>query len=657
MASFGRWAAVCAVAMSVSAAAWAQIPPTPAGWGPEQAASKTSDYVARQLDVVKSNAPDRELKPALRRIQMLRPDDPVALAQLALKVGPEGSDQDFLDILAFRPDDDLANLYLAGNLSDEGYVDLALPFFAKAAAQRPEAGWLQYDAGMNAFFAEDDAACITYLGRAISAGLAGDRTLTQAYLKRGECYARAGKTKEAKADFSKIEGYGGAYSVRMLSDGAYGKCQGGSLDARTKKAAAIADDWKTYEGYRDLTKVLVCDPKHIGALTERLKLESRDRNLTRHHLVHSIQLKNLQDGGKTYADRAAPLQPRSAAEMLTEGQAADMTNEAGRMRAAYLASRVLMMEPGNAQARLLRARAITNLGIGPLAALAWDDATRALQSDPKLATAHFVRALLFTRGNGLNEAATELTAAIAISPGDMRFYALRGEVYAELGRNEPAIQDLTRVLASSPKDMTSLISRAKANHGLGRHQAALNDLDAAFGVDPKNFRVRAATVQVLDAVGRRDDADAVHIMLLQDFATEAKASDYLSKRASPALLAKAETVKNGLALQARETRAQDQFQRFVNEYSPAENVFDTLLYQMGRADSATDPEKAMANIRSSAESADRRLKTAKRLGSDLLQSDLAEALSPELLGKLASYLSHVESMQADLARIQEAMGE
>ena len=487
MMKFGMLAAAFVALLLGVGAAHAQLQATPAGWEAEQAIDKSAAWVDEQIAVYERKEPAANIKLALRRAQMLLPDDPMVPNQLAFYLGAEQPDELYLDILAFRPDEPVANYYLAEKLSGEGYANLALPYYAKAASQRPNDEVVQYNAGMNAFYAEDDAACIAYLTRALEIGGASQ----QAWLKRGECYARAGKKKEARADFDKAD-LGGAYSVRMFNEGVFDGCgwAWGSLDDRVRSAAATADDWKTYEGYRELTRVLECEPKHVGALKERLKLEERDNNLKRHALVHRIQLQNLQDGGKTYADRMKALQPPTAPQMLAQGQAIDMGNDPGsdkRMRAAYLASRVLMEEPRNAQAHLLRARALANLGIGPLSGLAWQHATIALQIDPKLATAHFVRAILFLRGKGYSEAATELTAAIALDPNDMRFYAQRGDAYAQLGRNEPAVQDLTRFLASSPKDISALQGRALAYYNLKQYQAAFNDLDAAFEVDPKNF--------------------------------------------------------------------------------------------------------------------------------------------------------------------------
>jgi tetratricopeptide (TPR) repeat protein len=653
MNMFGKLAVTIVIALQLIGAAHAQLQATPAGWEPEQAITKSAAWVDEQVAVFERREAPANIKLALQLTQMLLPDEPVVTNQLAYYDGPAQPDRVYLDILAYRPDEPVANYYLAQNLSGEGFENLALPYYAAAARQRPDDLVVQYNAGLNAFYAEDNAACIAYLTRALAIGSAGADT-EQAYLKRGECHARAGMKKQAEADFSRLEGNGGAYSVRMFREGVFNGCgwAWGSLDDRVRNAAAVADDWKTYEGYRELTRVLVCEPKHIGALRERLKLEERDNNLKRHAVAHRIQLQNLQDGGKTYAARLKALQPPTVAEMLAEGQAIDMSNDPGsdkRMRAAYLASRVLMEEPNNALAHLLRARAIANLGIGQLSGLAWSHATIALQIDPKLATAHFVRAILFMRGKGYAEAATELTAAIALDPNDMRFYAQRGDAYAQLGRNEPAVQDLTRFLASSPKDISALQGRALAYYNLKEYPAALADLNTAFGVDPRSFAVKASTVRVLDAMGRKADADTVHIVLMAEHEAEAKANTYLAARVTPELSAKAASIKDGQAYAALEKRAKDRFQAFVDEYSPGEYAYENLVLDMGAATSLDD--KKLKAFRTTAEYAESKLKAAWRIGNALIDSDDAEGLTEEELGKLAMWLVHVENMQKGVADI------
>ena len=112
----------------------AQIAPTPDGWKPEQARAKADAYIAEQIAVFTRKAPANDIKLALRRVQMVRPDEPTVTNQLAFYVGEGQPDQFYNEILAFRPDEPVATYYLAQKLSDEGYVNLALPFYAVPAS-------------------------------------------------------------------------------------------------------------------------------------------------------------------------------------------------------------------------------------------------------------------------------------------------------------------------------------------------------------------------------------------------------------------------------------------------------------------------------------------------------------------------------------------
>jgi hypothetical protein len=76
---------------------------------------------------------------------------------------------------------------------------------------------------------------------------------------------------------------------------------------------------------------------------------------------------------------------------------------------------------------------------------------------------------------------------------------------------------------------------------------------------------------------------------------------------------------------------------------------------MSKADSSANGEKTLKDLRDTANSADARLKAAWRLGNALTDSDDIQGLPEELVGKLATYLVHVETMQAGLANIMDAL--
>ena len=194
MMKFGMLAAAFVALHPGVGAAHAQLQPTPAGWEAEQAIDKSAAWVDEQIAVFERKEPAANIKLALRRAQMLLPDDPVVTNQLAFYLGGGQPDDVYLDILAFRPDEPVANYYLAETLSGEGYVNLALPYYAKAASQRPNDAVVQDNAGMNAFYAEDDAACIAYLTRSLEIGGAVATDVAQA--RRVLC---AGRQEEGSA--------------------------------------------------------------------------------------------------------------------------------------------------------------------------------------------------------------------------------------------------------------------------------------------------------------------------------------------------------------------------------------------------------------------------------------------------------------------------
>jgi len=162
-------------------------------------------------------------------------------------------------------------------------------------------------------------------------------------------------------------------------------------------------------------------------------------------------------------------------------------------------------------------------------------------------------------------------------------------------------------------------------------------------------------VMVLDAMSRGDYADAVHIVLMVDHEAATAGHAYLSGRMTPALAAKAATVKDGMAFAAKQKRAQDRFQAFVDEYSPGEYIYEDLVGMMSKADSSANGEKTLKDLRDTANSADARLKAAWRLGNARIDSDDIQGLPEESVGKLATYLVHVETMQAGLANIMDAL--
>lgn len=339
--------------------------------------------------------------------------------------------------------------------------------------------------------------------------------------------------------------------------------------------------------------------------------------------------------------------PETGAPAAWLAEAARLTRASdvpSRIRAVYLADQALRAEPASVQARLMRARALTNLNLGKLSALAWDDATQALAADPTLHRAHLVRAILFLRGNGLNEALTELNAAIALAPREADYRALRGETLLALGRHQPAIDDFTVALSARPNDGAILLNRAGAYFKARRLPLALADLEALERLMPQSVEVQGLLIEVLDASGRKADADARHLALIARDEAAARKHRYLAQRTSPALVTA-----------AAEKRARDAFQSFVDDYVPAEYSYESLVDRMQNAGEARDPAKERGILRGMADDVDRHAKAAFRKGSALSESPDFKHLGPELSLKLVEYLAAVVKIQDGMSRLGPAL--
>lgn len=649
MVRFKTLAAAAAVFMlSVAGQAQARLQPTPAAWTPENVAAKTDAFVAAELQVYRDKSlPQERRKEALSLVLALRPDDPTAVKGMAFYLSVGAPENRYRELLDFAPANALANYYLAHSFSDDGYVGLAMPHYRAAVTARPNEDSILFYAGMNAFFAEDNAACIDYLTRALAPGSLPSDSAQQSRLKRGECYARTGDFDAAKKDFADSGASGAHYSIRLLADGAY-RCRGGDADGRVRESVKLAANGKAYEAYREVTRALACDPRHVGALRQRLAIEKADSNLARHARVHEIQLQKLLDGGAAEARRAAVLQPPTAAAMLAEGKAIDMTRDPTgekRMRAAYLAGRVLLMEPDNSEALLLRARALLNFGFGKLTPQAYMDATRALTLNPRLAVAHFVRAMVYIRGDGFKEAMVELNAAIAIDPSDLRFFAQRGFSQMKLGAYQPAIQDLGVWLAKNPGDLEMRTARALAYFGLKQYPAALADLDTAASANPGAFAPRAYAVRVLDAMGGKAEADRRHIVLLTEYEAAAAKDSYLAERATPALLATAAEGKG-------RKRAAATADAFLKKYDEAEDGFARLIERTENPLYPRDPAREISGLRSGRNLAQTQRDQAWQMGSSFVDSPDFRYLDEDRQLQIAGRLADLQKMGEMLARLQ-----
>lgn len=143
----------------------------------------------------------------------------------------------------------------------------------------------------------------------------------------------------------------------------------------------------------------------------------------------------------------------------------------GRLPESYQSfARALELNPNDRQARLGRGAAAVALG-QPEEAM--PDLEAAISEKPDDPTGYFHRALAFIALDNKAQAASSLDEVIALSPRYARAYFLRGQLREE-----------------------------------DRPSAALEDYDTAIELEPEDGRIYHARAKLLDAQGRREDANA-----------------------------------------------------------------------------------------------------------------------------------------------------
>lgn len=137
----------------------------------------------------------------------------------------------------------------------------------------------------------------------------------------------------------------------------------------------------------------------------------------------------------------------------------------------------------NAREYVERARAYGFLNDQPKA---FDDATKAIALDPKLATAYNVRGANYFVLKQWQNTVDDCSKAITLDPKLARAYTNRGYAYNELGQYQKAIDDCDQSIRLDPKMARAYSHRAVvyAKHAL--YEKAINDFNTAIALDPND---------------------------------------------------------------------------------------------------------------------------------------------------------------------------
>lgn len=144
-----------------------------------------------------------------------------------------------------------------------------------------------------------------------------------------------------------------------------------------------------------------------------------------------------------------------------------------------------------------------------------------IRSHPSDCAAYFERAAGYWYAGHLQEAVHDYSRAIELDPADLQSRSGRGQVLAELGESDKAIEDLDialRIVKSARhpddswrewnKDMQAFIrnGRAVALADLGRVQEAMAEFDASISASPENAWVYYNRARVHERHGDREKA-------------------------------------------------------------------------------------------------------------------------------------------------------
>ena len=161
-------------------------------------------------------------------------------------------------------------------------------------------------------------------------------------------------------------------------------------------------------------------------------------------------------------------------------------------------------------------------------------------------------ALVAKRSGRAADAARHFQEALRSRPRDPQILTNFGNLLAEAGQPEPALEAYARAIEADAKFLPGLLNRASLLQKLGRDQEALRDLDAANAARPKQAQVQSMRGASLLALGEiRASAEAFDAALAVDpqrataLAGRASAAMQLGDSEAPGLLRRALAVRPG----------------------------------------------------------------------------------------------------------------
>jgi len=116
-------------------------------------------------------------------------------------------------------------------------------------------------------------------------------------------------------------------------------------------------------------------------------------------------------------------------------------------------------------------------------------ANRVLHINPRMSTAHAIRAVILWELNRFEEAEKDVEACLVLDPDSARNWTVKGKLLEREGKYDSAIQSYSWALKLDPGHSTAWAFRGTLRLRHGEHELGLEDLAEALRIHPKYWPV------------------------------------------------------------------------------------------------------------------------------------------------------------------------
>lgn len=261
---------------------------------------------------------------------------------------------------------------------------------------------------------------------------------------------------------------------------------------------------KTMEKYAIAPKIL----EDYRKLTERLReLNPNDFKTIFRNMRKLIDERKFSDG-VDFCLRLVKHKPTRGEYWQQLVQCISLAPKVEQQKLRQTTSRFIdeSCETNNFEALITRAQLVYNLDNDLAGALR--DLTRAVNVSPDKPEPYLRRAQIRMQVGEYTTALEDLTKIVNEFPEAItdQHYWLKARCHLALAQFEQAAADLSAAIAIDPEDLSHFVFRAKAFYGLGDYGRALSDIDYAVKAGPYLHQARLFKVHLLAAIGQRKAA-------------------------------------------------------------------------------------------------------------------------------------------------------